>query len=621
VALTGATARRYAPLVPVLALGLGLVAAAAHDHALDPGDLWRDPYHDRNSHFASALTLALALRHGDAAALLAEIARPTVWPPLQALGLGAWMGAAEPDLGWAILPAVLGWAVTLLALAVLGMRSAADPARGVVAGGLAVALAATSPALARLGTDSMMELPGAALTLLVLLAAIARPVPWRRLALLLTLLALHKYNYWVMAVAALVAAAAGPVLAWARGVLRAVDRGRMAEDAPLRALAVGLAVAAVLVPTDPPSRVLGVMVLPAHLAVLAWGVGLLAAARAWRRRGAAFEAAFGGPPRILLGWHALPVALWLLVPGKLPALLGFLSPGHAGATAPHGLVEAIAFHWEGFAQGFSAHPAIAAAVLLLAARGASRAPRPVVAFALLGILALLLHPQLQWRFQATVLPAVWLLAGLGAAALLPRPGPVPAAVLPCLAAILLAALPTSPRADAAAIRRPDLPRDLDLAAAWQDMPVTPAGVLVLSGIGRSDLFDWTIRLRCGCLAPIAQPPWAEFGDKAALAAIATSAAPVLLAATMPAPYPVGGRAAPLDLPVASVLAAQARFTEETRRGVPAHGALIAWWRATTPPAAPPAPRRGLVEIAAALLALAILGTLLAPRRRGGATCA
>ena len=609
------------PLLPVVALGLGLVVAAAAGHFADPGLLWRDPYHDRNAHFASALTLSLALRLGDAAAFVAEIARPSVWPPLQALALGAWMSAAGAGTAWAILPAALGWAVTLVAMAMLAARSVADPARAAIAGGLAVALAATSPALARLGTDAMMELPGAALTLLALLAATARPVPWRRLAVLLTLLALHKYNYWIMAMAALVLAAAPQILPWARHVLRAIDRRRAAEDAPLRLVAIALALAAASLPADPAWRVGGVLVLPAHLAVLAWGVALLAAARAWRRRGGAFDAALGDPARILLAWHAWPVALWLLVPGKLPALLGFLSPHHAGATAPHGLADALAFHWQGFAQGFSPHPGVAAAVLVLAVFGARHAPRAVVSFAAIGVLGLVLHPQLQWRFQATVLPALWLLAGLGAAALLPRMKPALAAALPCLAALLLAALPTPPLADAAAIRRPDAPRDLDLAAAWRDMPVAAGGVLVLASIGRSDLFDWTLRLRCGCLAPVVQPPWAEFGDAAALAAAEASDAPVLLAVTLPAPYAVAGRAAPLDLPVAAVLAAQSRYAEAVTREVPSHAARVAWRRAAGPPAAPARRRRGLVEIAAALLALATVATLLWPRRPGGPRCA
>ncbi|WP_230168732.1 hypothetical protein [Roseomonas sp. CECT 9278] len=609
------------PLVPIVVLGLGLVMAAAVGHVADPGALWRDPYHDRHSHLASAMTLSLALRLGDPVAFVLELARPTVWPPLQALALGAWMAVVGPGASWAILPSVLGWAVTLVTLAMLAARSCADPSRAALAGGLAVALAATSPAMARLGTDAMMELPGAALTLLVLCAATARPVPWRWLAVLLTLLALHKYNYWIMAVAALLLAATPQILPWARQLLRAVDRRRATEDAPLRLAALALAVAALGLSVDPAWRVGGVLVLPAHVAVLAWGIALLAAARAWRRRGAAFDVALGDPARILLAWHAWPVALWLLVPGKLPALLGFLSPGHAGATAPHGLIDAIAFHWQGFAQGFSPHPAIAAAVLVFAVLGARRAPLALVSFAAIGVLALVLHPQLQWRFQATVLPVVWLLAGLGAAALLPRMAPAVAAALPCLVALLLVALPTPPLADAAAIRRPDAPRDLDLVAAWDDMPVAAGGVLVLASIGRSDLFDWTLRLRCRCLAPVEQPPWLEFGDAPAHIAIGSSAAPVLLAVTMPAPYAVAGRDAPADLPVAAVLAAQSRYVEAVAREAPLHDARVAWWRATRPPAAPPPRRRGLIELAAALLGLATIATLAWPRRAGGTPCA
>lgn len=147
------------------------------------------------------------------------------------------------------------------------------------------------------------------------------------------------------------------------------------------------------------------------------------------------------------------------------------------------------------------------------------------------------------------------------------------------------------------------------------MPVEAGGVLVLASIGRSDLFDWTIRLRCFCLVPVEQP---EPGNAAALEA---SAAPVLLAVTMPAPYAVAGRAAPLDLPVAAAFAAQSRYVEVAVQEVSSHGARVTWWQAARPPAAPPPRRRGLVEIAAALLALATLATLLLPPRRQAPPCA
>jgi hypothetical protein len=597
-------------LLPVAAIGLA--AWTAHLYADDPGALWRDPYHDRNAHVSSALTVALALRAGDLAALVQEVARPSVWPPLQALLLGAWMAVAGPDLRWAILPATIGWIGTLAGLAVLCARAAGEPVRALWAAGVAVAVAAASPAFALLGADAMMETPGAALTILVLATALARPVPWRALAVLLTLLALHKYNYWLMVAVALPLAAPNAVLGWAWRLSCAVNRSRLAQDAPLRLAALALAATAVLLPVDPPWRIRGIQLLPAHVATLAWGVGLLAAARAWRRRGPAFDAALGRPARALLAWHALPVALWLLVPGKLPALLWFLSPGHRGATAPHGLLEAIAFHWQGFAEGFSPHPLAGAAILGLAAVGAWRAPRLIVVFAGLGIAALLLHPQLQWRFQATVLPAIWALAGLGAARLLaPVRAPAAAVAVPLVLAIALRALPTPALADAVAIRRPDLPRDLDLALAWQDLPVGPQGIIVLASIGRSDLFDWTIRLRCLCLAPVEQPPWMEFGDAAALAAVANSRAPWLVAIEMPAPYPIAGHARPLALPVEGMLAAQSRFRLDTTRSVPAHAAQVAWWRASAPQEGPPPPtRRGLVEAVAGLLALATLLTLL-----------
>jgi hypothetical protein len=603
--------------LPVLAMALWILLT----YQADPGALWRDPYHDRNSHFAAGLDIALALRAGDAGALLAALGKASVWPPLQALGLGVWMAMAGPELRWAVLPAVLGWAVAVLGLWPLCRVASGDRARGDLAAAVAIPLALASPGFWRLGGDAMMETPGAALTVLVLVVALRRPLPWRALALLLTLLAFQKYNYWAMAVASLLLSEPRAVLGWARGVARTLGWPGLLRDPLPRAAALLLGIATALLPNDPPLRVGGFQLLPASLAALAWGLAVLAAARAWRRRSAAFDAAFGAPARILLAWHALPLALWFMIPGKLAAMLWFLAPTHRGATPPHTLGEAVALHWEGFAAGFAPHPLVAAGVLLLALAGMMKAQRLLGIFAALGVAALLLHPQLQWRFQATVLPAVWALAGLGAATLLGTV--VPAKVLrwtplalPVPLMALLLALPAAPLADAVAIRRPDAPRDLDLAAAWAALPVEPQGVLVLASFGRSDLFDWTLRLRCRCRAPIEQPPWLEQGDAAAAQALATTPARWLLAVDAPAPYPLAGRTAPLALPVAMLLAAQDRFARDRSFAVPAHGAEVAFWLDGAAAAPPPAARRRYVtEIAAALLALAVIATMLWPMRR------
>jgi hypothetical protein len=585
----------------------------------DAGALWRDPYHDRNSHFAAGLGIALALRTGDAAGLFLDLVQPSVWPPLQALLLGGWMAVAGPDLRWAVLPALAGWVVALLGLWPLCRAAAPGRADGALAAGIAIALGLGSPAFRLLGADAMQEALGAALSVLVLAVALRRPLHWRMLALLLTLLALHKYNYWAMAVAALLLAHPRAVWRWGAGLLRGTTWRDALRDPVPRAGALVFGAAALLLPADPALRAGGVLLLPATAAAFAWGLAALAAARARRRRSAAFDAALGAGPRALLGWHALPVALWLMVPGKLTALLWFLAPTHRGATPPHGLLEGIAFHWQGFAQGFSAGPWLAGAILLLALAGSVRAPRPVTVFVALGIAALVVHPQLQWRFQASVLPAVWALAGIGAAWLVPAAWRAGAAwAVPVALGAALLALPAPLLADAAAIRRPAAPRDLDLAAAWAGVPVAPDGVLVLASFGRSDLFDWTIRLRCGCRAPVEQPPWSALGPGVAAAAVATTPAPWLLAVEAPAPYPLAGQAAPLALPVGALLAAQQRFAQAGSVAVPAHDARVSAWQATAPPEGPGPPRRRHVTLlAAGLLAVAVLATLLAPGRRQG----
>ena len=49
--------------------------------------LWRDPLHDRNGHYAFGLKLALNVRDFDIIGFLVELEKPKVWPQLHGLVL------------------------------------------------------------------------------------------------------------------------------------------------------------------------------------------------------------------------------------------------------------------------------------------------------------------------------------------------------------------------------------------------------------------------------------------------------------------------------------------------------------------------------------------------------
>jgi hypothetical protein len=616
-------------LLPVLLLPVLVAIGMGAGHLHDPGALWRDPYHDRNSHFAFGLGLALALRSADLGGVLQDLALPSAWPPLHGILLGGTMAVLGPDHRFAVLPSLAGWLVAVLGLWPLCRAASPDPVAGDAAGAMAVALAVGSAAFRLLGSDVMLEGLGAGLTVLVLWACLRRR--WILLALLLTLLFLEKYNYWAMALVAI--AAATLPSRWPAALLRALDAlpwRRLFRD-PCLFGGLALATASVLLPVDPP-RVLAwgsvrVTLLPSSLIAIAMGFLVLAAARAWRDRGSGVDRALGRAGRALWLGHALPVAFWLMLPGKLAALLWFLGPANRNPALSLGWAERLSLQWQAFAHAFHGGPAVAVPVLLLAVWGGRR-PSLLAWFAGVGMVALLLHPQQQMRFQATILPAVWALAGLGAAALVERSGVRWLRRTPLLALLLAAvllAIPDPVHTQAAAIRRPTAPRDLAMAAGWADVVPDPAGILALTTIGRTDLLEWTLRESCRCRVPILQPSLATLPDRASAQAalertLAETPARSLITVDLAAPYPLPGLLTrdpdALGAALEGALARQDRFVRDRSSPRPDRGARVEIW-SSRPGSAPPLRPRGrhLAESVTAGQGLLALGLLLWPRSR------
>ena len=631
-------------IVPVLLIFLvSLISTVMlHSYLANPDALWQDVQHDRNSHLAFALDLTQHMRDGNALGWLERVTQSTIWPPLHGVLLSLVLWATGEGHRLAILPSLVGWTGTVVLCGVLAQRLAGrNRVAGLLAGAVAIAFAVMSPAFRLLGTDVMLEGLGAALSAAVLLtwlhcaAAPAGEGRWRLLGLLLTLLFLEKYNYWSLVVAALLLSAApgraGMWLHWARIAVRTARPARMARD-PLLLAAATLLIAVVIVTVRGPTdlTVMGRNISlhpPGNVLSLAYGLMLLRLALWWRKNRILLLPVLGPAGAALLRWHVLPAAIWLLVPFVLQDLLWFLGgnfrPGVAYRPWDNALLQVAGFGW-----GFHVAPWAAMLAAALAGIGLARiwsakdipGAEAVAVFLPLCALAVVLHPQQQWRFQATWLFALWAFAGVGAAALrawLPGGFGRWWAVLPLAGLLLLAELaqPLSPMAERVAIRRSSVASDLLLLDAYRQFVVDGEPVGFVSTLGKNDFFHWSVREACRCAAFVSQPY--TFADPSREAVAATTAAWI---ATTPARRLVAIQAerrsdnAPVGLigrqqyGQLDALAAQGRFRRVSTVSVPSYPAELSFWEDTT--GAPPAPaRRYLVAAGMSLIAVAVLVAL------------
>ena len=209
----GATPRWSRLIVPTAVLLAALAAAAfAYVHFLQVSrHLWDGASHDRNAHYDFALQMASDLRLGRVVEFITELDSARMWPPLHGILAATVLLAAGPDYRWAVLPSLAGWAAAVF-FACLSARRAVRRGRD-LAGLVAALFVLVSPAYRAYATDVMLESLGAGLSMAALYCYLttvqgrgASPWPARCLGLVLTLLFLHKYNYWTLVVAALTGA-------------------------------------------------------------------------------------------------------------------------------------------------------------------------------------------------------------------------------------------------------------------------------------------------------------------------------------------------------------------------------------------------------------------------------
>jgi hypothetical protein len=397
---------------------------------------WNYPMHDRGVHALAAIKVATSIHAGDWGTFFGEIWKPKLYPPLQ-----AWLGAiaalvAGPHYRVVLVPSLVGWMGMLLVGTGLAHRLAGRWGKlAAVAGGAAtLLLMLASPADRFYATDTMLESLGAGLTVAVLYAYARvretwaqEPAKWVRwLGLALTLLFFEKYNYWLLVMIGLAVdlAADAPVRAWIGERLR--GRGgallRHLARQPLLWIAFALLLAAYIIgKRGVPTFIGGINLYPPRglLMVMMWALaGQLALEVA--RRGRAGWLALPPWVRTLWGWHGLPLLVWLMLPGRLGTILSFVGTGNAGDARYPGW-SGVVYYAQCLATQYTLGWAMLALTAVLALAGAAVAikkgggARGVLMVLLVGGRLALLHPNKQGRYLHSWIPALWILAGVGAA--------------------------------------------------------------------------------------------------------------------------------------------------------------------------------------------------------------
>ncbi len=608
--------RALAALLAAAAAGFAVYLFAAY--AAEPDLLWRGFYHDRNSHFSFGLELALAVRTFDPVWFFAELEKAKVWPPFHGLVLSAVLAVGGPHHRLAILPSLAGWVMTVVFVWLIVRRMFTARIVGIFAAAVAVILTAASPILRMISADVMLEGLGAGLSALALWAYLRassepdRPGHWRLLALTLTALFFHKGNYWgiaaVVLAAAYVSEHARALFEYWRTFARATTFGALARwawrDPLLVAGAAVLLLVAYLYWRGPTAiDLFGRNVRlypPENLATLGYALLFLRVTIGWFRHRAAFEAWLGQRGTILWYWHVAPVLVSFLLPKRLTTFLWFVGPTNAGGAARIDPLEGIRFYWKAFAEGFHLAPWIAVLAVALALLGATQSrrfppgARAVFFLALLGFVAVVIHPQHQGRFLTSWVFAVWIAAGSGAGVLFDWALSKRAAGLQLATAVMAIVLlgaanlwyQPSPAAYRHAFRSTSGPSDLDLVQPYLKDLQGVREVMIATTFGTSRLFRWALHEDCQCKR-IVEDPWIDSLSSRAevrrvmAERIARSAAERIVVIDAPGgrySYRVLGWTYDVMAGIVDAMESQDRFVRIATYPIPSQGAQALVWR-------------------------------------------
>jgi hypothetical protein len=507
--------------------------------------LWYNPYHDRSAHYLYSLKLATHLRDGQVFHLLHDLNEARIWPPLHGLMAAGVLLVGGLDYRLAVLPSLAGWVATLLLSFLVARRAA--PRGGTLAGAIAVLFAAASPAHRAYATDIMLESLGAALSLLALycylLAVQGRAEETgkaRCLAAALLILFLEKYNYWLLVVLALVAAegVSRPRL-YTRAVgdlLRGIDWRRWSARQcrhPLTwAIALGLLLSAwIFQRGEQPLQIAGrsLSLYPPHnLIHLVYVLMFVRLALWWRRWGRQWTRQIDNRLRQIVLWLVCPITVWFLLPKHPSYFLWYLS---LADRAPQQHMDVLGGFrdyatWMVQDYHFSAACAVAAAGLCLLGLLSWRRLRPggvaVLALVLLAAVLTPTHPNHKGRMLHSWLPAMWVTAGLGAAALIygrgtravPRLRPWLAGATVAVAAWMN--FPALLAAGHAGEGGPHVehPSMLDVSDAYLAERRPGGRMLLLTTLPLKPMAQWTYVERFGTFAGL-EERWYGFGDAGA----------------------------------------------------------------------------------------------------------
>ncbi len=607
------------------ALAAAIAAASAASmlaqHWAAPEDLWRNLFHDRSGHYSFGVNLTLALRDLDLYSFFNSLEKAKVWPPVHGLLLSAVLLPGGPDFRLGIVPSLFGWALTATLAFAIARRLVPERIAGYFAGAVAFAFTVTSPAFMWLGRDVMLEALGAGLSAAVLFAyvrACERPERlgrWRALAILLTLLFFEKGNYWLLALAAIAAAALFEAPRWWIGQIKAATEAvawrvlfrHIARD-PFFLIAGAIALYALVVGIAGPfgvelfGRMVPLRVTP-NLITALYAFAFVGAARAWWPRRAVFDRAladlFAPEVAVLFRWHILPLAVSFLLPQRLAVLVWHLGPSNAMNPTfdPWG---GISLYWTTFAQGFHvSHWAalLASGLFLLGLARIKSLPSGgivVFAFVFLSLIASLMHPNKQPRYVTTWLFAVWVGAGVGAAALLQAVvaerfararGAVAGLVLLALTVALGTTRP-SPQAHQYAHRLISGPSDFAFARAY--LPYVESGkpIVIAPTMTFSEFFAWAARERCRCQLRVDRlslphQPTREQVQRAMAELLMRTSAETVVIIDAPAYHgenEVLGWSYPVMRGILDAMVEQDRFVRAAEVAVPEQNATVTIWR-------------------------------------------
>jgi hypothetical protein len=429
-------------LVPTLVFLVALVLAGclyARFLQVDRA-LWYNPYHDRNAHCLYSLKLTTDVQNGRILQLLHDLNEARIWPPLHGIAAATVLLIGGRDYRLAVLPSLVGWVMMVVLGFLVAQRAA--PRGGTLAGLIAALFLAASPAHRAYATDIMLESLGAALSLLALYCYLLTVqgsacefIKVRCLAVALLLLFLEKYNYWLLVVLALLAAegCSRGRLYWdaLRRELHGIDwwhwmAAQLRHPLTWAAAFLLLASAFVYQRGEHPFRFLGhfISLYPPHnLIHFAYVVMFVRLAQWWWRQGRQWTQQLDPRFRQIVLWLICPIAVWFLLPKHPSYFVWYLSFADRHPHQQMDFLGGFRDYATWAVQDYHRSIACGLAAMLLCICGLLtwRRLRPggiaVLTLVLLASVLTPIHPNHKGRMLHSWIPAMWVTAGLGAAAL------------------------------------------------------------------------------------------------------------------------------------------------------------------------------------------------------------